>query len=228
MINVLIADDMKEYRDHFRMLLGNERDICVVASASGEEEVIKKAAELKPDVILMDIQMDSDRSGINATREIVKNNPDIKVIMLSIHSSKENIIDSYDAGAVDFIEKTSSVYEILNAVRSAVSMDSPANRINRVVIDELIKLKSERESFFYMVTMLSRLSRTELEILKAVADGYKYREIAEQRCVEEVTIRAAASKICHKTGIKPLKEVIAAIQRLNLMELFNNINNDNL
>ena len=223
MINVIIADDMKEYRDHFRMLLANERDITVLALASSEEEVIKKAAELRPDVILMDIQMDSDRSGINATRAILKDNPDIKIIMLSIHSSKNNIIDSYEAGAVDFIDKTSSVYEILNIIRNSVSGDSPSNKINQVLIDELVKLKSERESFFYMVTMLSRLSKTELEILKAVANGYKYREIAEQRHVEEVTIRAAASKICHKTGLRPLKEVIATIKRLNLMELFNNI-----
>ena len=224
MINVLISDDMKEFRDHFKMMLENERDINVIATASGEDDVIKKADELHPDVILMDIQMDNDRSGITAAEEIINKHPDIKIIMLTIHSSKENIIDSYEAGAVDYIEKTASVYEIITAIRSAVAKDSPANRINHVVIDELIKLKRERNSFLFMVTRLSTLSKTELEILKAVAAGYKYREIAEQRCVEEVTIRAAASKICHKTGIRPLKEVIATIERLNLTELFNNLN----
>lgn len=223
MINVLIADDMKEYRNHFRMMLENERDIKVLAAASGEEDVIEKANELHPDVILMDIQMDNDRSGIIAAGEIIKKNPDIKIIMLSIHSSKENIIDSYEAGAIDFIEKTAPVYEIITAIRSAVAKDSPSNRINHVVIDELIKLKGERNSFLFMVTRLSTLSKTEMEILKAVAAGYKYREIAEQRCVEEVTIRAAASKICHKTGIRPIKEVIDTIKRLNLTDLFNNI-----
>ena len=205
MIRLIIADDMKEYRDHFRMLLENKNDINVVAVVSNEKDVIEKAFELKPDVILMDIQMDSDTSGIYATREILAKYPEIKIIMLSIHSDKDNVINSYEAGAADFVEKTASVNEILSAIRASVSDKQNAGKINQIVVKEFVKLKKERE------------------ILKAVADGYKYREIAEKRFVEEVTIRSIASKICSKFGIKPLKEVVRTFEQLKLVDLLDEL-----
>lgn len=223
MIRLIIADDMKEYRDHFRMLLENENDITVVAVVSNEKDVIEKAFELKPDVILMDIQMDSDASGIYATREILAKLPEIKIIMLSIHSDKDNVINSYEAGAADFVEKTASVNEILSAIRASVSEKQNAGKINQIVVKEFVKLKKERESIVFAICMLSKLSRTELEILKAVADGYKYREIAEKRFVEEVTVRSIASKICSKFGIKPLKEVVRTFEQLKLIDLLDEL-----
>lgn len=221
MIRVLIADDMKEYRDHFRMLLENERDIEVIGTASGEEEVISLAQELNPDIILMDIQMDSDNSGIKAMKEILAVNPDIKIIMLTIHSERDNVINSYEAGAVDFVEKTASVTELLNTVRGCTDENNRPNKINHMIVEEFVKLKKERDSVIYIISMLSRLSRTEVEILKAVSEGKKYREIAQERFVEEVTIRAMASKICSKMEMRPLKEIVRTIERLGLSDLFN-------
>lgn len=221
MIRILIADDMKEYRDHFRMLLENERDIEVIGTAGGEKEAVDLARKLVPDVILMDIQMDSDNSGINAMKEILKENPDIKVIMLTIHSERDNVINSYEAGAVDFVEKTASVTELLNTIRGCADESNRPNKINHMIVEEFVKLKKERDSVIYIISMLSRLSRTEIEILKAVSEGKKYREIAQERFVEEVTVRAMASKICTKMEIRPLKEIVRTIERLGLLDVFN-------
>ena len=220
MIRILIADDMKEYREHFRMLLENEINIEVIGTACSESEVIVLADKLRPDVILMDIQMDNDNSGINAMKEILSRNPEIKVIMLTIHSERDNVIKAYEAGAVDFVEKTAPVNELINTIRGCADESNRPNKINHMIVEEFVKLKKERDSVIYIISMLSRLSRTEIEILKAVAEGKKYRDIAQERFVEEVTVRAMASKICTKMEIRPLKEIVKTIDRLGLRDIF--------
>lgn len=216
MIKLIIADDMEEYRIHFKMLFDGDDEIEVVDVANGENDVIDKVQKLRPDVVLMDIQMDNDISGITATREIMRNYPETKVIMLTIHGSKDNIIMSYEAGAVDFIEKNASPYEIIRLIKDVVGMKK---RANNVIVEEYKRLKNERESMLYLVNIMSKLSRSELAIIKAVSEGKKYREIAEDRCCEEVTIRTIASRICAKTGIKPVKEFVESLRRLGILEI---------
>lgn len=225
-MKIIIADDMEEYRNHFKMLLDNEHDMSVVATANGKEDLIKKAKKYKPDVILMDIQMEEDDSGIQATKEIMEILPQTRIIMLTIHGNRENILAAYEAGAVDFVKKTASSFEIIRAIRDASNKESIESKPHRIIVDEFIKLKSERNSMLYVVRLLSKLSMTEVSIIKAVAEGKKYREIAEEKHVEEVTIRSMASKICAKMDIKPLKELVETLKRLGIMDIIYQLDKD--
>ncbi len=227
MIRIIIADDMKDFRDHFTLVFNNEDDFEVLATANCEKKVIELANKLQPDVVLMDVQMDSDESGVIAMKEILKTNPNIKVIMLTIHSDRENIVKAFEYGAYDFIDKTSSTEDIVRTVRSAAlgeAANDSAKKVNRVMIEEFMKMKKERESILYMITILSRLSITELEVLKGVASGKKYRDIAGERVIEEATVRTIASRICSKLGIRPLKEVVRIVNQYNILDLFDELN----
>ncbi len=229
MIRIIIADDMKDFRDHFRIVFNNEKDFEVLATADDEMKVIDLARKLNPDVILMDIQMDSDDSGMVAMKEILKTNPNIKIIMLTIHSERDKIVMAFEYGAYDFIDKTSSDEDIINTVRSAMvdeAVTDANKKVNRVMIDEFVKMKKERESILYIITLLSRLSSAEMEILKGVAKGKRYRDIATERRIEEATVRTIASRICAKTGIKPLKEIVRIMNQYGVLNLFNDLNGE--
>ena len=94
-INVMIVDDIPEISSHFSFVLQNEKDMNVVGVASKGSEAVKKAIKLKPDVILMDIQMETDDAGLIATKQILEKLPDTKIIMLTIHDSIQNITEAY-------------------------------------------------------------------------------------------------------------------------------------
>ena len=112
-IKVMIADDMKEIRDYFSVIVNNENGMEVVATVSSGKEAIELAGQVSPDVILMDIQMDTDNDGIEATKIIKERYPEIKIIIVSIHDYDDNIMNAFVAGASDFILKTSSNAELI-------------------------------------------------------------------------------------------------------------------
>lgn len=97
-INILITDDMAEYRKHFSSMISKEPDMNVVGIAKSGAEAFSLAKKLKPDIILMDIQMETDNAGIEATKNILKILPNTKVVVLTIHGDSENIFAGYGCG----------------------------------------------------------------------------------------------------------------------------------
>lgn len=207
-INILITDDMAEYRKHFSSMISKEPDMNVVGIAKSGAEAFSLAKKLKPDIILMDIQMETDNAGIDATKKILKILPNTKIVILTIHGDSENIFAGYDAGIVDFILKTSTQYEIITAIRDAYDFETTQNNVNNIVKDEMLKLRKERDSFLYCANLISRLSKSEIDILKLLCEGKKYKEIAETRFVEESTIRVMVNKISKKLSGDNIREII--------------------
>ncbi len=221
-IRVMIADDMKEIRDYFSVIVNNENGMEVVATASSGKEAIELAGELKPDVILMDIQMDTDDDGIEATRAIKNRYPEIKIIIVSIHDYDDNIMNAFVAGASDFILKTSSIVDIIVSIREITEDSGGRNTVNRKVINEMVRLKNERDSFMYVFNLITKLTKSEFEVLDMVYEGSSYKEIAKRRCVEEVTIRSLVNKILKKMQVKSMKELIGTLKKMQVFELLKN------
>jgi len=217
-IKVLIVDDMPQIMDYFTMIVNNEAGMKVVGTASTGSEAVLQAQKLKPDVILMDIQMETDTAGIDAVAKISQLLPDIKIIMLTIHGDDENIMSSYVAGATDFIIKTASVVEVITAIREAVDCTSVRPVINKKIVDEMVKLRTERDSLFYVINLITRLTPSEFEVLKFVYNGSSYRQIAKIRQVEEGTIRSLVNKILKKMSAKSMRELVDRLRDLNIIE----------
>ena len=222
-IKVLLVDDMEKLNRHFSRMLSAEDGIEVVGTALGGAEAVELAKTLMPDVILMDIQMETDWAGIDASREILRENPKIKIIVFTIHDDSETIINAYDAGVVDYILKTASPEEVIGAIRDAMRFDDTQKRVDRVVKDEMVKLRRERDSFMYCVSLISRLSASELETLKLLCEGKKYREIADERYVSESTVRVMVNKITKKLAGENIRNIIKQMNENGIAKMLDKL-----
>lgn len=215
-IKLLIVDDMTDIREYFNMILSKEPDITVVGLASSGIEAVQKARELKPDVILMDIQMETRTAGIDATNAIRVINPDIKVIILTIHEEDEYLFQAYCAGVMDYIVKTDSISQIINSIRTVYSnqlMLRPG--IADKIIEEFSRLKSQQQSMLYILNIISKLTNSEFEILKCFYEGNTYKTISETRFVSPATVKSQVNSILKKFEMKSMKEVVKLLQQLD-------------
>ena len=117
-IRLLLVDDHQVVRSGLRMLLSNESDVEIVGDAGTARAALELVKSLKPDVVLMDIGL-PDLSGIDATREIKRTNPEIAVVALTIHEDEEYFFKMLEAGAGGYVPKRAAPEELLNAIRAA-------------------------------------------------------------------------------------------------------------
>lgn len=220
MIKIAIIDDMVDILDYFTVALSHEADIEIVGTATNGSDGVALVLEKRPDVVLMDIQMEYKEAGIEAIANIKKEWNEAKVIVLTIHDDDEQLYNAFAAGAVEYILKTASIGEILNSIRSVYSDQlSLRPEISQKLLKEFSRMKSYHSSMLYVVNILSKLSTSEYEVLCAIRKGDTYRKIAKDRCVEEVTIRTQVSRILKKTGFPNMKVAIKKLEELNMFDI---------
>lgn len=172
-MNILIADDHGVVREGLRRMISEQPDMEVVGEAENGQMAVKLAKELIPDVILMDISM-PDINGIEATRLILKENPAIKIIVLSMHSEKRFVIEMLQAGALGYVLKSYLFDEVLRAidvVRSNGYYLSP--QITGVVVEDY----TDKE-VLPGKSLVSGLTARERKIIQLVAEGLTTKQIA--------------------------------------------------
>ncbi len=219
-IKILIVDDMADIREYFKMILSKEPDMEVIGLAASGIEAVQKAKELNPDVILMDIQMETRTAGIDATNIIKNFNPNIRIIILTIHQEDEFLFQSYCAGVMDYIVKTDSIAQILNSIRNVQANQLMLRPyVAEKIIDELTRLKMQQKSLLYTVNILSRLTNSEFEILKCFYEGNSYKDISETRFVSQATIKSQVNSILKKFAMKSMKEVVRLLKQINFDDI---------
>lgn len=220
-IRIVVIDDMKKIIDYFKMIIENEQDMEVVGWAESGNEGIEVVCKTKPDVVLTDINMETKMAGIDAAKVIKKKLPETKIIVLTIHEEDEMLFQAYSAGVMDYIIKTSSVVEILTSIRKAHKNElSLRPDIAEKIVTEYSRIKKQNQSMLYMLNLVSKLTTSELQIIKGVYDGKTYRQIAKERFVEEVTIKGQVNKILKKFEMKRMKEIVKMLKSLQFFEGF--------
>lgn len=116
--------------------------------------------------------------------------------------------------------------EVIGVIRDAMRFDDTQKRVDRVVKDEMLKLRRERDSFMYCVSLISRLSASELETLKLLCNGKKYREIADERYVSESTVRVMVNKITKKLAGENIRNVIKQMNENGIAKMLDKIGSD--
>jgi len=213
-IRILIADDHAILRQGIRALLEREPDIQVIGEAEDGHSAVKLCCELQPDVVLMDIAMPL-LNGLEATRQIRRNSPRVKVLILSMHESEQYIRQSLAAGAMGYILKDADVSELLAAIRAVYHGEavlSPA--ITRLVIEDYLRwgdLPAE--------TLTDGLSPREREILQLIAEGYTNKQIAEILCISVKTVQAHRGSIMSKLDLHDRSELVKYAIRKKIIEL---------
>jgi len=199
-IRVLIADDHAVVRDGLRALLEADQDIQVVGDAANGRDAVRQAAQLGPDVILVDIAM-PELNGIEAARQMRQVCPSAQVIILSMHSTTEHIFQSLQAGARGYLLKESAGKEVVAAVRAVhAGQRYLSQKISDQALDDYAR---EREP-----GPLDRLSPREREILQLVVEARSSAEIAAILSLSPKTVETYRSRLMDKLGIGDLPGLV--------------------
>jgi DNA-binding NarL/FixJ family response regulator len=216
-IRVMICDDHALFRRGLVMVLEAEDDIEVVAEAEDGDDAIAKAADVVPDVILMDVRMPSV-SGIDATRSIAELVPNAKILMLTVSDDESDLYDAIKAGATGYLLKEISIEEVAAAVRAVVagqSLISPSMASKLLTeFTSLAKRAEERSS-----VSSPRLTDRELEVLRLVAQGKSNREIAGDLYISENTVKNHVRNILEKLHLHTRMEAVMYAVREKLLEI---------
>jgi len=196
-IRVLLADDHVLFRQGLRRLLDAEADLEVIGEACDGLEVQGLVEELKPDVVLMDISMPVIE-GLSACREIARRWPDSKVVILSMYADETHLFQALRGGASGYVLKTAGIDHVLSAVRAAAHGGGViAPDLTGKVLDEFRRMVSKIGA----EDGLGQLSEVELKILQLVASGLSNKEIAEQLCFADSTVKNRLSVLFQKIGV---------------------------
>ena len=195
-IRVLIADDHAVYRWGLRTLLGSEPDLEVIGEAATGKEIVERAAELRPDIILMDIQMPG-MNGIEATRRIIEANQEIGVIILTMYEDDDSVFSAMRAGARGYVLKgahPSEILKVLRAVADGEAYFGPEIAKRLMNFFSAPKPASPEEAF-------PELSSREREILDLIAQGHSNAKIAARLFISPRTVSNHISHIFTKLQV---------------------------
>jgi DNA-binding NarL/FixJ family response regulator len=199
-ITVFLTDDHTVFRDGLRYLLEAQSDIKVIGDAANGRDAVKDIKRLNPNIVIMDIAM-AGMNGIEATEQITQKNPATQVIILSMYSSSEHILRSFNAGARGYLLKESAGSEVVDAIRSVHA----GNRyLSRTVSDQIWDMHLTTGKNGEAKDPLVLLSRREREVLQLVVEGKTSSEIAEVLFLSPKTVDTYRARIMHKLNIKDI------------------------
>ncbi|MFD5008076.1 response regulator [Streptomyces mutabilis] len=201
MTTVLIADDQPLQRFGFRMLLESQEDMTVVGEAANGAEATRMAAELTPDVVLMDVRMPG-LDGIEATRRIVATGGRTRILILTTFDLDEYAYAGLRAGASGFLVKDAQPEELLSGIRAVATGDAVvAPSLTRRLLDAYVHhLPAPTEDPDSPDPRLAALTDRESEILRVLGQGWTNTEIAERLHLAESTVKTHVGRILAKTG----------------------------
>ena len=214
-IRVVIADDQGMVRSGFSTLLNSEPDIEVIGEAVNGQEAIARAAQLRPDVMLMDVRMPV-LDGLQATREITTMPGAPKVLVLTTFDLDDYVYQALRWGASGFLLKDASARELADAVRVVAAGDallSPG--VTRRLISEFARMGAPRGP---SRDSLDGLTERECEVLALVARGMSNAEIAGRLVVAEQTIKTHVSRILMKLGLRDRTQAVVLAYESGLIQ----------
>ena len=214
MVQVLIADDHALFVEGMRRMLEHESDISLLGIASNGEEAVSMAAELSPDVVILDVAMPI-LNGIEAAKRIRANCPNTRILMLSAYSYESYLLASIDAGANGYISKNTPPRSLLYAVRMVVD---GLGIYRSVDIHNLVTSFGTKPS-----TRATRndLRSRELELLRLASRGMSNRMIANELSLSQDTVRSHFANIFRKLNVKSRTEAVMCACKKGLISIDN-------
>lgn len=213
-ISLLLVDDQALMREGMRIILNLEEDMVVVGEAGNGQEAISLYDELRPDVVLMDVQMPV-MDGISAVRYICRRDPEAKIIILTTFEKDEYVFEGIRAGALSYTLKATSSEYLATAVRTAYRGDSWLEAsVARKIIGEFVRQPPPG----YSASRLAEpLSERELEVLGLLRNGCRNSEIAEQLHLAEGTVRNYVSTLMAKLNVRDRAQAVLRARELGLV-----------
>jgi DNA-binding NarL/FixJ family response regulator len=212
-IRVLVVDDQAMVRAGFRMLLGDEPDIEVVAEASNGLDAVAEAARTKPDVVLMDIRM-PELDGLEATKRILAADASSRVLILTTFDLDEYVYRALQVGASGFVLKDEPPEQLVAAVRTVAGGDallSPA--ITARVIQQFTKLHKQTPP-----KAVETLTEREMDVFRLITRGYSNAEIGRELFISDTTVKTHVTRLLQKLDLRDRAQAIVLAYQTGLFD----------
>jgi two-component system response regulator DegU len=212
-IKLMLVDDHRTLREGLRRSL-EEEGFEIVGEASDGYEAVLRVPELNPDVILMDVSM-PNVGGIEATRRIVANEPERRVVMLTMHADRDIVEMAIKAGAVGYLTKDCSIEELADAMRLAAGGETALSpQLARTMLTEVRRIDVTAH------TDDERLvSRREEEVLQLIADGCSTPEVAERLFISQKTVKNHLASIYEKLNARDRTQAVLTAVKMGIIKL---------
>jgi len=211
--NIIIVDDHLIFRQGLKSIITLENIANVIGEASNGLELLKLLSDLKPDLVLMDIDM-PHMNGLDATEKAMELMPELKIIAFSMFSDEEYYYKMIDRGVKGFILKTSGIKELENAIQNVMSGDSYfSNELLRKIINNFGHSTTSKP------TLQDNLTEREIEILQQICLGLSTDEIAEKLFISPKTVKSHKSNLLEKTVCKNTPALILFAIKNKIVEL---------
>ena len=212
-IRIFIADDHPVLRSGIKSLISERPEYEVVGEADSGVEALNMISVLKPDIVMMDITMPGV-NGIEATKRILEERPDVKVVMLSMHTDVFHAIDAFRAGAIAYVLKDSGATELFQAIEKALvgeKFASPA--VTAGLLNDFVDNIRQTQSHEPFDTLSAR----EREVLKLIADGLTSKEVAEKLFISVATVKSHRNNLMRKLNCNEMAGLIKIAIRKGLV-----------
>jgi DNA-binding NarL/FixJ family response regulator len=215
-VRVLAADDQRVIREGLAMLLGLLPDVEVVGTAANGEEALALAAELRPDVILMDLRMPKV-DGVEATRRLRASHPEIKVVVLTTYADDRSVLEAVRAGALGYLTKDAGADEIREALQRVVDGQASLDPAVQKHLLEAIATTTNVTVDPPASELPDGLTPREAEVLGLIGAGLSNAEIATQLFVSEATVKSHVNHMLPKIGARDRAQAVGYAYRHGLV-----------
>ena len=200
-MKIIIVDDHVLFREGLAAIIGAEPDVQICGMAGTVKEAVDMAEIVKPDIILMDFTL-TDGTGADATRLILANHPECKIVFLTMSEEDDDLFDAIRSGARGYLLKNMQPNKLVAALRSVQKGESALSRsMTMLLMEELSRTK--KPEVFPDITLTHR----KLDVLQALATGMSNQEIAQKLVISENTVKYHVHSILGKLGLADRKEV---------------------
>jgi DNA-binding NarL/FixJ family response regulator len=216
-IGIFLVEDHQIVRDGIKALLQDAPEITISGEASNGKELFERLSSTETDIILMDISL-PDTSGIELTKQVSNNYPDIKVLVLSMYIQEDFIVNAIAAGAKGYLPKNTTRHELLNAITKIhEGNEYYSDAISKIILENYISnVRKPKEAEPVKEKEDDILSSREKQILHMVVEGQSNQEIADKLFISIRTVESHKNHIMQKLGIKSVVELIKYALRNNI------------
>jgi DNA-binding NarL/FixJ family response regulator len=216
-IRIFLVDDHQLVRDGIKALLISAEDLIILGEASSGKECFEKIAPDPPDLLILDISL-PDTNGIEITRRISSEYPDMRVLILSMYTNEDFIFNSVKAGARGYLPKNTSREELLSAIHAIYNGEEFfSDSISRIMLKSYVRKAKEDDILPQRGSV--PLTTREIEILKLFAEGFINKEISDQLDISIRTVETHKNHIMKKLELKSTVELIKYAIRNKIVEI---------